>query len=306
VEQKFNYAIQLLKECFAEKSKDLHEEITKLKQVNINQKLQITNYASDLSEAKKRSKELEYQLNEQRKESLRTLDKYNKLLQYTQELEKFKKTIVTTVESESHFKSYDPIKEYEPVSKVGASQMYDSPQNNVDFDLNDLNNSRHFQETRTVTNSSTFKTAEFAIASTPAQAPPVMRFQVLDSKDSTIGTPGNPSASSLKSFPLKTGNATPVTPSLSKPTPSNSSSSSGKDYDSLVDSANELYSEIKEVLTPQQFTEFALNISKLNNAEQTVEETLENVGRLLKDHVTYLSRLERLIQAAADGGKSKK
>jgi len=68
--------------------------------------------------------------------------------------------------------------------------------------------------------------------------------------------------------------------------------------------ANELYRDVKEVLSAPDFSLFADNINKLNNGHQSTETTLQNLQKLLKDNVKLFRRLQNLIHLVEEEATS--
>jgi hypothetical protein len=64
------------------------------------------------------------------------------------------------------------------------------------------------------------------------------------------------------------------------------------------------YKQVKQVLDPDLFQEFAANIKALNTGQQSVEETVRKVLDIIGEERPFLrAKFQRLVYQNVDGGQ---
>ncbi|KAJ3300289.1 hypothetical protein HK104_002488 [Borealophlyctis nickersoniae] len=65
-----------------------------------------------------------------------------------------------------------------------------------------------------------------------------------------------------------------------------------------------LYKQIRDVLPPQDFEEFAANVSAFNTSQQTAEETIRNIAKLVKDRTLFMNMRVLIYSALTESAKA--
>lgn len=78
-----------------------------------------------------------------------------------------------------------------------------------------------------------------------------------------------------------------------------SGSESVSSSNNLKTTAQQLYKDIREILSKPEFEYFAKNINKLNQGTQSSEETLDNIQKVLKS-TSLINRLKQLMEQAKE------
>ncbi|KAJ3217819.1 hypothetical protein HDU67_007236 [Dinochytrium kinnereticum] len=65
-----------------------------------------------------------------------------------------------------------------------------------------------------------------------------------------------------------------------------------------------LYKQIRDTLSSQEFEEFAANVASFNASEQSADETVNNIGRLVKDRMLFAQMRTLIYTALAESAKS--
>jgi hypothetical protein len=68
--------------------------------------------------------------------------------------------------------------------------------------------------------------------------------------------------------------------------------------------ASTLYKQIRATLTPEEFEQFAANVAAFNSSEQTADETVRNIGKLVKDRMLMLQMRNLIYTALAESRRS--
>ena len=69
--------------------------------------------------------------------------------------------------------------------------------------------------------------------------------------------------------------------------------------DSVTEKANQLYKEIRDKLSADDFSLFAKHISLLNSGKITVDETMNAISKIIKDQ-SLVVRFQHLLLQAED------
>jgi len=64
--------------------------------------------------------------------------------------------------------------------------------------------------------------------------------------------------------------------------------------------ASQLYKKIKESLQESEFEEFASNITNFNNGTQNADETVRNIGQIIKNRNLFIQMRTLIYKALAE------
>jgi len=287
---KFRYGIQLIQEAFVEQMKEVMEDNLKWKGLVQNQQKEISSLEIEIAKSNQKLAEVEQQLTEQQRENRKLaeerdqiMEKCNSMQRQSLHLSQFKKAIVSMVERDPSETNQAAIQ----YALNGGVTEEERPR--FSSDLNSL--LEHHVQTNKSSNTSSKQSSSH---SSRATSPQLYRRGSFYGNDSSRYGGGGSSSDYAESKQSQ---------------PSQSARTSGREsqvavnasnkQDVIAENANELYREVRQVLSPQDFHLFADNINKLNGGHQTTEQCLQNISKMLKD-ASLFSRLQRLVRDAEE------
>ncbi|KAJ3123037.1 hypothetical protein HK098_002257 [Nowakowskiella sp. JEL0407] len=353
---KLKNALILIQDAYDDNSRRLLDEISHWKNIATSQKQSIQALESDFAAQNRKLADLDRQalLHQQEKRAwLATkstlLEKYNNLRKSAQQLDSFRKSIVSMVE-------YGP-------SQINLSDVDRSfidtpntPQNTLDTEIDtNLPNGRILESNmnRSMDDHMRSSTMQQQQQSSP-EFEPVLNLSfgqdhsLIKSYDQSNGNESldfiNPSPADNKSFlgntslrdfrqplqsksfdsrkqtPTKNAVINSTTPSSlpSKSPQKMFTSGAGPVYRNTTTppkrqpsqtslntpfiDAPTLYKMIRDALTAQDFEEFASNVAAFNSSNQTADETIKNIGRIVKDRTLFMQMKTLILTAISENG----
>ncbi|KAJ1551508.1 hypothetical protein HK096_009669 [Nowakowskiella sp. JEL0078] len=339
----------LIQDAFDSKALSLSEEITHWKSLATAQKQQILNLETDVSQLHKKITDMGRQIvvHQNEKKTLQfsksaLLDKYNNLRKTAQQLESFRKSIVSMVEfgpSQSNLGDVDrSFVEPAPIDLIPESEEEEnntilapkSKNRNIEFlEDNSIHNSEHSRSLHlsniidpkiTLFNSSGYLDFENRNTNLPFSNEALLKsidqsqslkilqkhsvdFSNISPEKSATNLRSRPNSEKTKILSKNSRSlSTQKLTSLSSSQTYNhaKSTSSQETHKFATTDAPTLYKLIRDNLSAGDFEKFAANVAAFNSSQQTAEETILNIGSLVKDKSLFLQMKTLILTAISE------